>query len=52
MIFSLPCRLDHLLDDMARRRLVRVAHSKIDDVFTLLASLEFETLHLGKYIWG
>jgi len=50
MIFPLPRRLDHLLDDMARRRLVRISHSEIDNVFALLASLEFEALHLGKHI--
>ena len=50
MIFPLPRRLDHLLDDMAGRRLVWVSHSEVDYVFTLLTSLELETLYLGKHI--
>jgi len=35
---------------MARRRLVRIPHPKIDDILAAMASIEFERLNLRKNI--
>ena len=50
MILCLAGSLDHLLDNMRRCRLIRIAHPKIDDVFALLPSLKFEGLNLREHI--
>ena len=40
----------HLFEDVRGRRLVRVSHTKIDDVITFGAGGLLECVHLGKDI--
>ena len=43
-------RLDQLLDDMGRRRAVRIAHAEIDDVFARRAGAHLHLVDLGEDI--
>ena len=48
VIFALASRFDHLLDDVAGRRLIWISHSKVDDVLALLPGFQLKALDLGK----
>ena len=50
MILAVPGDFDQFIDNMRRRRLIRIAHPKIDDVLTTVPSFEFESLDLRKHI--
>ena len=50
MILPLFRRLDHIIDDMIRCRLVGISHAEIDDVLAVVPGLEFEALDLRKHI--
>ena len=52
MVLPLAGRFDHLVDDVGRRRLVRIPHAEIDDVLTTLPGFELERLHLREDIRG
>jgi hypothetical protein len=43
-------RLDQLVDDVLRRRLVRIAHAEVDNIFTAAARCHFELAHLVENI--
>ena len=47
MIFPLPRRLAHLLDNMSAS-VGQISHSEIDNVFALFEP-RLEALHLGKH---
>lgn len=52
MILAVPDDFDQFIDNVGRRRLVGIPHSKIDDVLAAVPSLEFEGLDLRKHIRG
>jgi uncharacterized protein len=45
-------RLTELIDDMLRRRLVRIAHAKIDDVLATRSRFRLELIDDGKNVRG
>ena len=52
VIPAFPSGFNHLLDDVTWRRLVRITHAKVDDVFALMARFQFKALNLGKHVGG
>ncbi len=52
MISALASSFNHLLDDVVGRRLIWVAHSKVDDVLALMPGFQLKTLDLGEDVGG
>ena len=42
--------LDHLFDDMGRRRLVRITHAKVDNILSAASCGEFEIVYLVENV--
>ena len=52
MIFTLASGFNHFLDNVVGRWLIRVAHSKVDDVLALMPSFQLKALDLGEDVGG
>ena len=52
MISTLASDFNHLIDDVVGRWLIRVAHSKVDDVLASMPSFELKALDLGEDVGG
>jgi hypothetical protein len=52
VIFALPRSLDHFIDDVSGRRLIRVAHPEVDDVLASMPSFELKALNLSEDVGG
>ena len=50
VILRFPTGFDQLIDNVAGRRLIRVPHAKIDNVFTPMARLQLQSLDLREHI--
>src|SRR5690606_32220800 len=46
----IACHVADLLDDVARRRQVRIAHAEIDNVFSRAPRLQHQSGHFGKHV--
>ena len=43
-------RLDHLVDDMLRRRHIGIAHAEIDDIRSARSGRRFQPVYFGEYV--
>jgi hypothetical protein len=50
VILAIPGDLNQLIDDMRGRRLIRVPHPEINNVFPSMPGIQLQSLNLCKHV--